>query len=578
MSLLTNTFKKVVVTSMILTTVLGTGGLWTWASLNNKIADANNVTIEQSVQQKTSDNFLTAIFSIPSASAATSSRENMTDAEVDMALRDIKTTGFRDVILKAYKRGIIGGYDDRTFRTNNSVSYGEAAKIIINTGPNQEQMNGSTSIPDFVNFYNNNFYSPEARFSTNTASTRWFSMYLILRQLGISFEKNDFYKMNNPFGDVNVNTPFAPYILFARNNNIVSWYDNGNFGPNNNVTRGELTKMSWNALVEKPSELVSQYNQIKSSTSTTQPSTPVTQPTQTRPTVTTGGSPSSTSPAPTVTNSTSIPWAVTHNGKVVNYSNWQTTSESEIMNFYKTSKLTISADNIDWNANGKYEQNYAGQSLLGHQYLEWLKAVGPTEVPAFAAPVTFMAGLSAGTDGGLVINYRGTVTQLGHSSNGITAQTITNIQNAIGGRSKALIAATEANKYFERSGNMSTESTYDSFVQTIESKWVTTWSDVQQYLTKDIQLQVAKETYSNLIAAGFNSNEWKLVDNKIVYAPSYWNGQYMIKATIDDYMLLFIASQRSGVTGLSAVTTLPRTSSTQEWASSIIIPILTNVR
>lgn len=127
-------------------------------------------------------------------------------------------------------------------------------------------------------------------------------MYLILRQLGITFQQNDFYKMNNPFSDVNVNTPFAPYILFARNNNIVSGYDNGNFGPNNNVTRGELTKMAWNALVEKSSTLVASAQQVSS----TQVSTPVNN-TPSRPTISTPSSTTTQTNTPTVTNSTSIP-------------------------------------------------------------------------------------------------------------------------------------------------------------------------------------------------------------------------------------------------------------------------------
>lgn len=211
----------------------------------------------------------------------------------------------------------------------------------------------------------------------------------------------------------------------------------------------------------------------------------------------------------------------------------------------------MKAGNVDWNADGTYSNTYAGQALLGHEYVAWLQSVGSVTIPAFAAPITQMAGLSAGNDGGFIVNYRGPVTTLGHSQGSVIQQTIDSIQSVAGSRSKLMIIANRADIYLQRQNKgITSEAYYTQFIEELESKGVTNFDEILPLLNKSTQLQVAKEAYDILISAGFNSNEWKLLDNMIVYAPSYWNGKYMIKTTIDEQMLIFMASQRATLSSL----------------------------
>lgn len=65
------------------------------------------------------------------------------------------------------------------------------------------------------------------------------------------------------FPDVNKNNFFAPYILFAKYAGITNSYANGNFGPDNTVTRGEFTKIIWKTLRENKIAVLEKYENIK---------------------------------------------------------------------------------------------------------------------------------------------------------------------------------------------------------------------------------------------------------------------------------------------------------------------------
>ncbi len=56
------------------------------------------------------------------------------------ALTDIADSDFKVYIENAQREHIISGYDDDTFRPNNPVSFVESLKIIINTGPQRQEI------------------------------------------------------------------------------------------------------------------------------------------------------------------------------------------------------------------------------------------------------------------------------------------------------------------------------------------------------------------------------------------------------------------------------------------------------
>ncbi|KOS66222.1 S-layer protein [Lysinibacillus contaminans] len=95
-----------------------------------------------------------------------------------------------DNILNLYKQGAIGGYPDKTFRPNQNVTRGQAAKMLATV-------------------------------------------------LNLSLKNLD----NPYFTDVPASNEYYKYIAALENAGIMSGYSNGTFMPNEIITRGQLSKM-----------------------------------------------------------------------------------------------------------------------------------------------------------------------------------------------------------------------------------------------------------------------------------------------------------------------------------------------
>lgn len=176
------------------------------------------------------------------------------------AFSDMQNSEFREFVENMANEKLISGYSDGNFRPNNSVSFFEALKIANNT------TNGKTEIPAdqnewdfFRNIYENKFSQNEKFFKNNDKISRDFAMYIILKNIGVNLENT---KIENNFGDVSPNSLFANYINFAKNNGIISGYANGDFWPNNNVSRGEFAKMTWKTIRENRENILQNYQKI----------------------------------------------------------------------------------------------------------------------------------------------------------------------------------------------------------------------------------------------------------------------------------------------------------------------------
>jgi nitrogen fixation protein len=109
---------------------------------------------------------------------------------------DVPTTHtFYQYIETAYSRGIIAGYADGTFRPGNNVTRGQLAKIIV-------LAEGWTLICPPV----------------------------------------------PSFTDVPIGDPFYCYIETARQRGIISGYSDGTFRPGNSATRGQISKIVYEAI------------------------------------------------------------------------------------------------------------------------------------------------------------------------------------------------------------------------------------------------------------------------------------------------------------------------------------------
>lgn len=154
------------------------------------------------------------------------------------AFSDIKNSDFENYINNMSAEKLISGYDDGTFRPNANVSFIESLKIAINASDNFSKIvqNPEKWWTPYIDFYKNNFSQNTKYFENNQKISRDFAIYLTLRNLGITLTTDDVKNLAT-FPDVNTNNFFAPYITFAKYAGITSGYANGNFGPNNTVTR-----------------------------------------------------------------------------------------------------------------------------------------------------------------------------------------------------------------------------------------------------------------------------------------------------------------------------------------------------
>ena len=104
---------------------------------------------------------------------------------------------FYQVVETAFAHGVIGGYADGTFRPNNHVTRGQLSKIIVSA-----------------------------------------RLWTLLDPETPSF------------ADVERGTTFYTFIETARAHNIVGGYGDGTFRPSAEATRGQLSKMLYEALIQ----------------------------------------------------------------------------------------------------------------------------------------------------------------------------------------------------------------------------------------------------------------------------------------------------------------------------------------
>jgi photosystem II stability/assembly factor-like uncharacterized protein len=98
-------------------------------------------------------------------------------------------TTFYPYVETAYSHGVIGGYEDGTFRPNNNVTRGQIAKIVV-------------------------------------LARGWEPVYA-----------------GEDFSDVPAGSTFHPYVEAAYAHDILSGYEDGTFRPGNNATRGQIAKI-----------------------------------------------------------------------------------------------------------------------------------------------------------------------------------------------------------------------------------------------------------------------------------------------------------------------------------------------
>ncbi|MDQ5823070.1 MAG: S-layer homology domain-containing protein [Chloroflexota bacterium] len=150
-------------------------------------------------------------------------------------------------------KGILGGYSDGTFRTNNDVTRGQLSKIVSNAAGFNEAVSGQT-FPDVAP--DSPFYPfiermvsrdiiggyGDGTFRPNNNATRGQISKIVSNARNYTEPVS-----GQTFSDVAPDSPFYPFIERMVSRGIISGYGDGTFRPNANATRGQTAKIVSNA-------------------------------------------------------------------------------------------------------------------------------------------------------------------------------------------------------------------------------------------------------------------------------------------------------------------------------------------
>ncbi|MBD3331042.1 hypothetical protein GF354_05985 [Candidatus Peregrinibacteria bacterium] len=195
---------------------------------------------------------------IPYAKFAVMKEVVSEEAETEIKLLEMKFIDTNDhwaenYIQDLYSQGIIGGYDENHFGPDNDITRAEFMKIAINAFDIELPTNGEVILP-FTDTTNDEWYAPyvfaaynsgivtgynDGTFGPNTKINRAEALKVLLETAQVELTENS----DLIFPDVVVGQWFTKYVNYAANQGIVGGYQDGTFGPANNLKRGEVAKI-----------------------------------------------------------------------------------------------------------------------------------------------------------------------------------------------------------------------------------------------------------------------------------------------------------------------------------------------
>ncbi len=192
----------------------------------------------------------------PGASPTATSAPSPTPTACTISFVDVPTTHpFYPYIRCLACRGILGGYSDGTFRPDNFVTRGQLAKIVANAAGFSEPVSGQTfsDVPPSHPFYV--YIERMARrgiiggysdgtFRPDNNATRGQISKIVANAAGI---QDPIPQSRQTFSDVPPTHPFWVYIERLAGRGILGGYSDGTFRPDNNATRGQVSKIVSNA-------------------------------------------------------------------------------------------------------------------------------------------------------------------------------------------------------------------------------------------------------------------------------------------------------------------------------------------
>ena len=175
--------------------------------------------------------------------------------------KDISKSAHADAILKLASQGVVSGYGDNTYRPNESLTRGQAAKIIVRSiGIDTSNVTdpGFKDVKSSYMFYKeiaalksigavNGF--GDGTFRPDEAITRGQLARIIAEAANLTIDKDT----KTPFTDIK-NSIYADDIATLYVNNITKGKTATTFAPNEKVTRGEMATFAVRTQEVKPSK------------------------------------------------------------------------------------------------------------------------------------------------------------------------------------------------------------------------------------------------------------------------------------------------------------------------------------
>lgn len=167
-----------------------------------------------------------------------------TDESVDVDFNDIDDHWAKDYIIEFVKKGIIAGYEDNTFKPNNSITRSEFIKLINKTF--EFTKIGEVKFDDispkewfyheleiamgngYINGYEDNTFRPNKEVSRQEASAMIANITGILGDGVLSFKDTD-----------EIGNWAKPSVDALNDNNLIKGYSDNTFRPNGSMTRAE---------------------------------------------------------------------------------------------------------------------------------------------------------------------------------------------------------------------------------------------------------------------------------------------------------------------------------------------------
>jgi hypothetical protein len=222
------------------------------------VAAGTTSTVTTTTTTTTTTPVTTTTTTAPVTTTTTTTTQNryqqagVSESEVDSAVGSfsdlLKDAWHAPFIARMKNLAILAGYPDGTVQPDRTINRAELAKIATKAS------NLSTGGERFVDVPGDSWFAPfvgalqsagaawttTANYQPGGDVTRGEALWTLLTAAGVDLDGVTVTKI---FPDVSTRHRFAAAITYASQNGIVSGYDNGNFGPGDTLTRGQVAKI-----------------------------------------------------------------------------------------------------------------------------------------------------------------------------------------------------------------------------------------------------------------------------------------------------------------------------------------------